>query len=403
MMTVAVIGGGASGMMAALAAASRGATVSVYERQSRVGRKLAVTGNGRCNLTNLHASMQHYHGAEPAFVLPALQQYGAAETLRCFRELGLLTTAQPDGRVYPLSDTAGSVVDVLRYAMDAAGVKLFAGCEVSRIRKASGRFLISLAEGTATADRVIIACGGAAGGRFGGTAAGYRLLQGFGHSCTSLGCSLVQLRSDNEFCRSLKGIRADAALRLFDNKRCLAESAGEVQFTDYGLSGPAVFEISRAALEKPGLVVSLDLLRQEEEEAIIGMLLQRAADTPQLTLGEAFIGMVQNRIGKVLVSAAGFRPSAPITGMDSEAAGKLAHAAKHFEFRITGDLGMDNAQVTAGGIAVSEFDPNSLESRLCPGLFACGEVLDVDGDCGGYNLQWAWSSGKLAGIAAAGD
>lgn len=402
MISVAVIGGGASGMMAALEAASRGATVSVFERQARVGRKLAVTGNGRCNLTNLNASTERYHGGDPSFVLPALQKYGVIETLRYFRDLGLVTAEQPDGRVYPLSDTAGSVVDVLRYAMESAGVKLIAGCEVGAVRRSTSGFRITLAEGESQADHVIVACGGAAGGRFGGTASGYQLLKSLGHSCTALRCSLVQLRSDNEFCRSLKGIRADAALRLTESGRCLAETDGEVQFTDYGLSGPAVFEISRAALEQPGRAVSLDLLRDVDEDALIGMLLRRASDTPQLTLGDSFLGTVHNRMGKVLVSAAGLRPSAPITALDEAAAHRLAHVAKHFVFRITGDLGMDNAQVTAGGVSVSEFDPNTLESRLCPGLYACGEVLDVDGDCGGYNLQWAWSSGRLAGASAAG-
>ncbi len=402
MISVAVIGGGASGMAAALEAAARGASVSVFERQARVGRKLAVTGNGRCNLTNLHAALEHYHGGDPAFVLPALQRYGVSETLRHFRELGLVTAAQPDGRVYPLSDTAGSVVDVLRFAMEAAGVKLIAGTEVRGITKAAGVFRLSMADGEAEADRLIVACGGAAGGRFGGTDAGYRLLKGLGHSCTGLACSLVQLRSDNSWCRSLKGIRADAALRLYENEVCLAGSSGEVQFTDYGLSGPAVFELSRPAAEKPGRVISLDLLRGVEEVELIELLLRRAACTPQLTVGDALIGTVQNRIGRVLVSAAGLRPSAPITELDEAAAKTLAHLAKHFDFRITGDMGMDNAQVTAGGIAVSEFDPNTMESRLCPGLYACGEVLDVDGDCGGYNLQWAWSSGRLAGAAAGG-
>ena len=389
-------------MAAALEAASRGASVSVFERQARVGRKLAVTGNGRCNLTNLHVAIEHYHGGDPNFVLPALQRYGVSETLRHFRELGLVTASQPDGRVYPLSDTAGSVVDVLRFAMEAAGVQLVTGVEVRGITKADDGFHISLAGGEAKADRVIVACGGAAGGRFGGTDAGYRLLKGMGHRCTELACSLVQLRSDNVSCRSLKGVRADAALRLYEDEVCLGESSGEVQFTDYGLSGPAVFELSRPAAEKPGRVISLDLLRAVEESELAELLLRRAACTPQLTLGDAFIGTVQNRIGRVLVSAAGLRPSSPITELDEAAARTLAHLAKHFDFRITGDMGMDNAQVTAGGAAVSEFDPNTMESRLCPGLYACGEVLDVDGDCGGYNLQWAWSSGRLAGAAAGG-
>ena len=284
MRKVAVIGGGAAGMMAALEAASRGAAVSVYERQSRVGRKLAVTGNGRCNLSNRNASPVSYHGDDGAFAVPALRQYGPEETLAYFRSIGLLTVTEENGRVYPLSDAAGTVVDVLRYAMEAAGIRLFDSCEVRSLERTKSGFRLRWQEGSAAAERVIVACGGMAGERFGGTALGYRLLEQMGHRCTPLRWSLVQLRSDNPFCRSLKGIRADAEVSVICRGEALASSSGEVQFTDYGLSGPAIFEISRAALERPKTVVSLDLLRGLGEDALADMLLRRARTTPQLTL-----------------------------------------------------------------------------------------------------------------------
>ena len=401
MITVAVIGGGAAGMMAALEAASRGAAVSVFERQSRVGRKLAVTGNGRCNLTNMNASPAAYHGSDSGFAAAALKRYGPEETRAFFRDLGLLTVSEGDGRVYPLSDTAGSVVDVLRYAMESAGVRLYAGCEVQRLERTGRGFRVVRREGSVPADRVIVACGGMAGERFGGTKLGYGLLEGLGHRCTPLGCSLVQLRSDNPGCRSLKGIRADAGVRVLYLGETLAAAAGEVQFTDYGLSGPAVFEVSRAALSQRGTVVSLDLARDIGEEALAEMLLRRKMNTPQLTLGDVFLGTVQNRVGRVLVSAAGLKASESIGALNEKTARGLAALAKHFEFPVTGDMGAANAQVTVGGIRTGEFDPETMESRLVPGLYACGEVLDIDGDCGGYNLQWAWSSGRLAGKSAA--
>ncbi len=401
MIDVAVIGGGAAGMMAALEAASRGAAVSVFERQARVGRKLSVTGNGRCNLTNLQASSAHYHGETPDFAGPALRRFGPEETLRRFRELGLLTTVQADGRAYPLSDSAGSVVDVLRYAMEAGGVRLRTGCEVKAVKAGKKGFRICLSDGEAYADRVVVACGGAAGERFGGSELGYRLLEGLGHSRTRLGRGLVQLRSDNRCCRSLKGIRADAAVTVLSGGRSVARSAGEVQFTDYGLSGPAIFEISSAALSSADAAVSLDLLREVSEAELARLLRRRAASTPQLALEDAFVGTVQNRIGRVLVGVCGLKGSAPISALEDGDAERLAHTAKNFLFPITGDMGMEYAQVTVGGVSAREFDPNTMESRLCPGLFACGEVLDVDGDCGGFNLQWAWSSGRLAGACAA--
>ena len=401
MITVAVVGGGAAGMMAALEAASRGAAVSLFERQSRVGRKLAVTGNGRCNLSNLNTSPAAYHGEDRDFTGPALKEYGARETLAYFKRLGLVTAIQSDGRVYPLSDTAGSVMDVLRLSMEAAGVRLFDSCEVSGLVKTKTGYRVIWQDGSFEAGRVIVACGGMAGERFGGTGLGYRLLEQLGHRCTPLRWSLVQLRSDNPGCRSLKGIRADAAVTVLCGGKTIASSAGEVQFTDYGLSGPAIFEVSRAALQQPGTSVVLDLLRSVSEAELTAMLLKRAQSTPQLTLGDAFLGTVQNRIGRVLVAAAGLKASAGIHELDERKAFQLARLAKHFEFPVTGDMGAANAQVTVGGIKTGEFNANTMESRLSPGLYACGEVLDIDGDCGGYNLQWAWSSGRLAGRNAA--
>ena len=402
MITVAVIGGGAAGMMAALEAASRGAAVSVFERQSRVGRKLAVTGNGRCNMTNRNASPSSYHGTEREFAAAALGKYGPEETLGYFRSLGLVTVTETDGRVYPLSDTAGSVVDVLRFAMEAAGVRLVDNCEVRRLEKSGSGFRVICSDSAWEAERVIVACGGMAGERFGGTKLGYRLLEDLGHHCTPLRWSLVQLRSSHPSCPSLKGIRADAGVKVVCRGKLLAAAEGEVQFTDYGLSGPAIFEVSRAALSQGDTVVSLDLLRSVSEDELTAMLLRRASGTPQLTMGDAFLGTVQNRIGRVLVSSAGLKASEGIGKLDEKTARRLARLAKHFEFPVTGDMGPANAQVTVGGIRTSEFDPETMESRLCPGLYACGEVLDIDGDCGGYNLQWAWSSGRLAGHSAAG-
>ena len=401
MITVAVIGGGAAGMMAALEAASRGAAVSVYERQNRVGRKLAVTGNGRCNLSNLNASPAAYHGADGSFAEPALRRFSPEETLSYFRSLGLLTVAEPDGRVYPLSDTSGSVVDVLRFAMEALGVRLKDSCEVRSLERYGEGFRLTCKDGSVEADRVIVACGGMAGERFGGTGLGYRLLESLGHHCTPLRWSLVQLRSDNPYCRSLKGIRADAEVSALCRGERLASSAGEVQFTDYGLSGPAIFEISRSALSCPKTVISLDLVRSVSESELAAMLLQRKRSTPQLTLGDVFLGTVQNRIGRVLVSASGLKASESVRSLGEKTARTLATLAKNFEFSVIGDMGAANAQVTAGGILTSEFDPETMESRLVSGLYACGEVLDIDGDCGGYNLQWAWSSGRLAGMSAA--
>ena len=396
-MRILVIGGGASGMMAALSAAGRpGSTVTLLERQARVGRKLSATGNGRCNLSNLHTSLSCYHGAAPDFARPALERFPVPETLVFFRRLGLLTVAEPSGRIYPFSDQAGSVVDVLRLSLEQAGVHLVTGCEVTALSFRDGAFFADTALRRFAADRVIVACGGAAGGKLGGSPSGYRLLEGFGHRCTPLRPALVQLKTDPTWVRSLKGVRAEAAVRLFRGDSLLAESRGEIQFTEYGVSGPALFEVSRA-VSGDGLTLRLDLLPPMEEQELLAFLLDRVRRFPALTLENLLTGVLQNRLGRVVLQSCGYRLDRPLRSLKKAGCAAIAAAGKTFSLPVQGTLGMDQAQVTAGGIFTSEFDPDTLESRLQPGLYACGEVLDIDGDCGGYNLQWAWSSGHLAG------
>lgn len=397
-MKVLVIGGGASGMMAALTAAEDPQNhVTLLERQSRVGRKLLATGNGRCNLTNLHAGPDHYHGEDAAFVRQALERFSAADTLDFFRNLGLLTVAEDSGRVYPFSDQANSVVDVLRFALAQRGVTVRCGCEVRSMGKKARGYSVKTAEEAIYADKLILACGGSAGGRLGGTDLGYKLLRSMGHRITDLRPSLVQLKTDGAT-RALKGVRADAGLTLKRDGRTVAATAGEVQFTDFGVSGPAVFEISREAAQGGGQILLLDLLRPWPEEAVLDLLKQKRQSAATLPLEDFLTGMLHNRLGRVVLACAGLEPARQAGSLSDGALAALAHQIKYFAMPITGVLGLEQAQVTAGGAATSEFRPDTLESRLCPGLFAAGEVLDIDGDCGGYNLQWAWSSGRVAGM-----
>ena len=385
-MEVLVIGGGAAGMMAALTARQGGHAVTLLERQARVGRKLLATGNGRCNLTNLHLTPANYHGEAPDFSAYAF-----------FRGLGLLTVAEPGGRVYPLSDQAGSVVDVLRFALDEAGVATRPGFEVTDIRKTKRGFAVSSAEETLTAEKVILCAGGLAGGKLGGSMSGYQLLESLGHRRTALYPALVQVKTDPTFVRSLKGVRADAAVSLRRGKSVLAQSQGEVQFTDFGVSGPAIFEISRAAAGKGGLTVHLDLLRSLNGGETAALLRRRCSAMPHLTTENLLTGVLHNRLGRTLVRYAGYDLTTPLPELGEADLQAIAAAVHDFALPVQGTLGFDGAQVTAGGIRTEDFDPRTLQSRLVPGLYAAGEVLDIDGDCGGYNLQWAWSSGHLAG------
>ena len=399
-MTVGIIGGGASGMAAALAAAQYPNTqVILLERQSRVGRKLGATGNGRCNLTNLHAEASAYHGENPAFAAPALERYPVEETLNWFRALGLLTVAEDSGRVYPYSDQANSVVDVLRFALEKPNIQQKLGFEVEKIKKLPEGFQILGREESLVVDRLIIACGGLAGTKLGGSMSGYQLLRSMGHHCTRLRPTLVQLKTSWAGVAGLKGVRANCRAAIYHDGVLHRESTGEIQFTEFGLSGPVMFEISRDACQGSGeWICDLDFLPQWEEKELLHELLRRQGTA--LPASELFTGILHNRLGRVLTQAAGISPQRLISELSREQLQEAAAQVKHFEVCLTEPLGMDAAQVTAGGICTSEFDETTMESRHVPGLFACGEVLDIDGDCGGYNLQWAWSSGRLAGACA---
>ena len=399
MQKVLVIGGGASGMMAALTAAEdKNNQVVLLERQQRVGRKLLATGNGRCNLTNLGASPANYHGEQPDFVRPALRLLPPAETLALFRSFGLLTVREESGRVYPLSDSASSVLDVLRFQLAQRGVELRCASPVQEIRPEKDGFTVRGEWESFAADKLIVACGGAAGRKLGGVNDGYVLLAPLGHRRTKLYPSLVQLVTDPEYPRALKGVRADASLRLLRGGNCIAEACGEVQFTERGVSGPAAFELSRAvSTGGEGLCLALDLLRDYSEAQLRALLRERRESLPDLDAAELLTGLVHNRLGRMLLRYSGVNTHTNVGALKDRELAPVAAACKDFRLPLRGTEGFDNAQVTAGGLRTADFDPETMQSRLVPGLYVCGELLDIDGDCGGYNLQWAWASGRLAG------
>ncbi len=400
-MRIGIIGGGPAGMMAALtAAADPTRQILLFERQARVGRKLLSTGNGRCNLSNIHAGLSGYHGANPAFVLPALEQFSVRQTRQFFTDMGLLTVTEPSGRIYPFSDQANSVVDVLRHCLDARKtITLLTGKEITRIKAQAQGFTLKTREESWKVDKLIIAAGGAAGSKLGGGLSGYQLLRSLGHGCTKLYPSLVQIKTEDTFVKSLKGVRAQARVALRSKKRLLAQVESEVQFTEYGVSGPAGFALSRAVATGPtDMALHLDSLPQLSPEALLSALCIRLSQQPKLPQEELLTGFVHNRLGQTLLRSAGIKGKAPASQLTWPQLTSAVAAVHDFVLPVTGVMGMDCAQVTAGGICTDEFDPQTLESRLVPGLYAAGEVLDIDGDCGGYNLQWAWSSGHLAGM-----
>jgi predicted Rossmann fold flavoprotein len=395
-MIIGIIGGGASGMAAALTAAQNSdALVLLFERQARLGRKLQATGNGRCNLSNIHAGVGGYHGQQPDFVKPAMSRFDPEETLQWFRSMGLFTVSEPSGRVYPYSDQANSVVDVLRFALEKPNIRVNTGAEIGKIRKEGNGFSVD----GEYCDRLIVACGGLAGSKLGGTMSGYQLLRSMGHRMTKLRPALVQLKSSWSAVAALKGVRANCHAAIYHDGSLHSQSTGEIQFTEYGISGPVIFEISRDACQGAGSwVCQLDLLPEISEEALYAELRRRTGTA--LPTQELLTGILHNRLGRVVSKAAGLSLNGAAADLTQQELQAVCTAVKSFEVPLTEPMGMDSAQVTAGGILTEDFDPCTMESKLVPGLYACGEVLDIDGDCGGYNLQWAWSSGRCAGYHA---
>ena len=312
-----------------------------------------------------------------------------------------------DGKVYPLPAQAAAVLDCLRLEAAALGVEERCGAAVRDIRPEGGDFLLTLPDGQVRARRVLVCCGGAASPSLGGSADGYGLLTALGHGKAPVFPSIVQIRTDTAFVKALKGVRVDgtAALRL-DGRRLAAE-AGEILFTEYGLSGPAVMQISRhaAAWEQEGrpgrLEAELDLLPTLSWEALADRLAQRR-ELPGRRLEDYFTGLLQKRLGQTVLRAAGCGPlTNPAASLTDKDVRRLASLVKGWRIAVTGTQGLAAAQVTAGGILTKDFDPATLESRRVKGLYAAGEVLDIDGDCGGFNLQWAWASAFAAARAMA--
>ena len=399
METVVIIGGGASGIMAALTAAEdKNNKVILLERQQRIARKLLATGNGRCNLTNTGASAENYHGEDRSFALPALGAFTPGDTLDFFHGLGLMTVEEYGGRVYPLSNSANSVVDVLRFALEQSGVELRCSTVVRELRRKNGGYVVLCENEELFAHKLIVACGGAAGAKLGGVSDGYELLKALGHKRTGLYPSLVQLVTDNEYPRSLKGVRADCALRLMAGEDVLAHSSGELQFTETGLSGPAAFDLSReCAMAGKGPYISVNFFKDYTRAEILALLNKRREAFLNLPAGDMLTGMLHNRLGRMMVKYAELEQNKPCRALSDLELERLCSACMDFRLKLLGTGGFDAAQVTAGGVKTGGFNPETLESWFMPGLFVCGEVLDVDADCGGYNLQWAWASGRLAG------
>ena len=411
MFDLAVIGAGAAGLSAAVEAAQSGASVILLEKQERVGRKLLATGNGRCNFTNMNCSVSHYHGGNPDFTAFANGKFSPGSNRMFMESIGIMSREEEEGKVYPYSLQGSAVLDMLREAALQRGVVILTDTALNEIKKEDNCFLLPLGY---KAEKLIIACGGKASPALGGCESGYGLLKSCGHRLTPLAPALTKIKTGGDFAPKLKGIKIQGTLVLCkkfqkvqniqEENNVIQKESGEILFTDYGLSGPPALSLSRCLCFEnyDDFVIKIDFLPEFKDEKEVVSLLKKRQENLKTSNLELFLnGIINKKAGMLLLKQAlGTKLSRSVSSLEETELNVIAGALKGFALTVEGTSGWGEAQVTAGGIDTADFNDKTMESRIIPGLYACGEVLDIDGDCGGYNLQWAFAGGRLAAVSA---
>lgn len=404
---VLIIGGGAAGMTAAIAAARQGAEVKIYEQMQRVGKKLLATGNGRCNVTNSEIKLERYHGSFVEFARYGLEKFDTSCTIEFFESIGITLKEEDDGKLYPYSGQASSVLDVMRYELNRLGVSEICETEVKKIFASKGSLSILLKDGTIEkGDRIIVATGGRANANLGSTGTGYKLVADLGHKIVDTFPALVQLKLDFPYLKAASGVKFVGEANVIEDGKVLKKDSGELLFTDYGISGPPILQLSRSAAESINRgrrpVIELDMFPEFTFEQLKELLNKKIRLDAQREIDFTMIGLINKKLIPIVLKLSGLLDiHTKVSQLTDSQINNLVLSMKKLQIEITGTQPFRDAQVTAGGIDVRDVEDKTMESKLVKGLYLCGELLDIDGDCGGFNLQWAWASGYLAGINAA--
>ena len=383
----AIIGGGAAGLMSAVELVSgsnalNGKDVVILERNDRVGKKLIATGNGQGNLTNLNFGASFYYGEKP-FIDAFIENYNKVDLISYLNNLGIITFSNKDGKVYPLSRQASSVLDIIRAILNEKGVEEKTLCQVNNIVLDKSNYKISTDKDTFYAKTVIIATGGAVAKQFGTDGSAYKLVENFGHEKTKLYPSLVQLKTDLDKIRGLKGLKEAAKVSAVVKDKEIMTATGDILFTEFGVSGSTIFSLSASVVDKEDAKIKIEFLPDLTESEIERILLGRQG---KVFNGENYLlGMINKRIGQAVIKSA--------KSLDAKT---VAKALKNFTLKVNGNLGANYAQVTKGGIKTEKIDKQTYQSKLSKNLYIVGEALNIDGDCGGYNLAFAFVSAIMA-------
>ncbi|MCT4544068.1 MAG: NAD(P)/FAD-dependent oxidoreductase [Vallitalea sp.] len=400
---IIIIGGGASGLVAGIVAARNGAKVTILERKDRIGKKILATGNGRCNLTNMNCLPDNFHGGNNEFIKSILDQFNVNKTLKFFTELGIYPV-NLNGKVYPNSLQANSVLDVIRFELERLKVIIDCNTEVVSIEKNKNFIVYTKDNKKYYGNKIILATGGKSSPDLGSNGSGFNIAKSLGHTIKNPIPSLVQLKSNAAFLKQLKGVKINGLAKIVDeNNNLMREEYGEILFTDYGISGPPILQISRIASEyiykNKTVFVDIDFFNQLSYEELDQLLVNRFTSMPYKIIQDNFIGLINKRLINIIIKETGISLNKKSSDIKKEERHKLVNILKQFRLKITGTNQWNQSQVTAGGVITNEINYD-LESKQMKNIYLTGEIIDVDGDCGGYNLQWSWSTGAIAGLKA---
>ena len=394
-----VIGGGPSGMTAAIIAARKGKKVCILEHQDRIGKKILSTGNGKCNITNMDMGPHCYNSNSNEGFFGVIEKFGPNEIIDFFKGMGMLTMDK-NGYIYPRSEQASVVLDTLRFELERLGVTVYTGATQIKIAK-NNNFIVSFNSNKITSDKLILACGSKCAPKTGSDGSGYVFANNFGHKIIKVIPALVQIICAEDFYKELQGVRCNANLRVTTNSETVVTEQGELQLTGYGISGIPVFQLSRTIKRlidrKQSPVVYIDFVPEYNENDLIDFISKSVKTNLNSEISQMLSGILNKKIANVIIKECSIKPSTRCEDIDSDKIRRIVSKIKNFTTIPKDTNGFDNAQVCAGGVELSDVDLNTMESKLVKGLYFAGEILDVDGRCGGYNLTWAFSSGKLAG------
>ncbi len=401
---VIIVGGGASGLMAAISAARRGANVTIIEQKDRLGKKILSTGNGKCNLTNEYMELECFRGDDTSIVSKVLEQFGYKDTLDFFEEIGVILKNR-QGYIYPISDQATTILDVLCMEIEHLNVEVVLNESVTFVTRNKKGYVVKTQTNTFYGASVILATGGKASPVLGSDGSGYGIAKSFGHTISPVVPALVQLQGKGNFFKSISGVRTNATVSIYVDGELQGKDTGELQLTNYGISGIPVFQISRYASKalhyNKTVKAEIDFLPTMTLEELSNYIERRKKLYSYKKMGEFFVGMFHSKLIDLFLKIAKV-DSKTFTKEVSERQWQiLLKLIKSFFVEIEGTNSFEQAQVCAGGVKTTEINPYTLESLLEEKLYLTGELLDVDGICGGYNLQWAWATGFIAGENAA--